>query len=124
FSLLAPTKWHIAKRNHQQDALAQGMLDSLTTGFHALIREGYSNLDDIVDTADRTAVFTADFDQLLRTYDLPRDQQALHTPNMALLRYMRWCVMHDILSLPAYGSDDGVVPEPEPEHIVYELCRN
>src|ERR1700761_1033511 len=111
FDLLAPTKLHISKRSHQSDIFAQGILETLTTGFYALISDGYTSLDQFVEIADETRIFTADFDQLLRCYDLPEEQQALHTPKMALVRYMRWCVLHDILTLPEHGADDALLPE-------------
>ncbi|KIW30994.1 uncharacterized protein PV07_02679 [Cladophialophora immunda] len=129
FNLVLPTTFHINKRSHQQDAAAQGVLETLTTGFHELISDGYTSLDHLVEIADRVSIFSADFDQLLRTYDLPKEQQPLHTPNMALVRYMRWCVLHDILSLPEHGTDadtdeDDDDDESLPENVVYEICRH
>ncbi|KAH0837411.1 hypothetical protein FOPE_05018 [Fonsecaea pedrosoi] len=121
FNLVMPTTWHINKRSHQPDAAAQALLETLTTGFYELINDGYSSLDSLVEVADRTSIFSADFDQLLRSYGLPEEQQHLHTPNMALVRYMRWCVLHDMLSLPVHATTgDKVVAE----HVVYELCRH
>ncbi|KAJ9604789.1 hypothetical protein H2200_010904 [Cladophialophora chaetospira] len=119
FSLLAPTKWYISMRSHQPDTVAQGMLDTLATGFHALVSDGYFGLDDIVKVADSTSIFSADFDQLLSTHDLPKDQRPLQTPNMALVRYMRWCVLHDILMLRDYSTDDNIPTE----QVLHEICR-
>ncbi|EXJ72114.1 uncharacterized protein A1O5_04618 [Cladophialophora psammophila CBS 110553] len=121
FNLLAPTKWHISKRSHQPDAVAQAKLETLTTGFHTLIDDGYISLDHLVAIADCTSLFSADFDQLLRCYDLPEEQRPLHTPNMALVRYMRWCVLHDILMLPEHSNTDGEIL---PEHVLYQICRH
>ncbi|OCT46327.1 hypothetical protein CLCR_01154 [Cladophialophora carrionii] len=118
--LLAPTKCHINKRSHQPDVDAQDMLATRTTGFRTLISHGYTSLGDIIEVADNTSIFSADFDQLLRCYDLPKEQQPLHTPNIALVRYMRWCVLHDILTLPEHDIDD----ESLPEQVIYEICRH
>ncbi|KIX94733.1 uncharacterized protein Z520_09423 [Fonsecaea multimorphosa CBS 102226] len=123
FDLLMPTTFHINNRSHQPDAAAEAMLETLTTGFHNLINDGYTSLDPLVEIADRVAIFSADFDQLLRSYDLPKDQQPLHTPNMALVRYMRWCVLHDCLSLPEQDTDEDGRKTGQ-EKVIYEICRH
>ncbi|OAP64276.1 hypothetical protein AYL99_00248 [Fonsecaea erecta] len=128
FDLVFPTTFHIGNRTHQSDAIAQAMLETLTTGFHKLISDGYTSLEPLVEIADRVSIFSADFDQLLRTYLLPEDQQPVHTPNMALVRYMRWCVLHDMLTLPENSTDDedgsSDSDETQTERIVYEICRH
>ena len=120
FGLLAPTKWYVGMRSHKPDPAAQNVLATMATGFHKLVSDGYTKLDPIVNVADYTSIFSADFDHVLSTYDLPKEQQSLHTPNMVLVRYMRGCVMHDILSLPEQAID----ADAPPEQIVYEICRH
>ena len=119
FDLLVPTKYCIRLRGHKTDALANDMLEQRTAGFHALLST-YANLDHIVDIATNASTFSADFDQLIRCYNLPKEEQRFGTPNIALVKFTRWCILHDILMLPAAGDNHAL----EPEHTVSEMCRS
>jgi hypothetical protein len=94
------------------------MLQKHTAGFQKLSRL-YTNFDHTIEIAKYASVFTVDFDQLIRCYHLPKEQQHLGTPNIALVKFTRWCVLHDILRLPAPDPDTLQ----EPEQIVAEMCR-
>jgi len=118
FDLLAPTKYSLSLRSHKSDPVAADLLEKGTAGFHALLNL-YDNLDRIVEIADNACVFSADFDQLIRCYNLPKEQQRLGTPNIALVKFTRWCVLHDMLMLSA-GVNDVL----ELEHTIFEICRH
>ncbi len=118
FDLLVPTKYCIRLRSHKSDALANDMLEKRTVGFHALLSV-YANLDHIVEIADDASTFSADFDQLLRCFNLPKEEQRFGSPNVALVKFTRWCILHDILMLPAAGTNHAI----EPEHTISEMCR-
>ena len=118
FDLLAPTKYSISLRAHKTDAVADDLLDKLTIGFHALLSV-YANLNHIAEIANNASIFSADFDQLIRCYNLPKEEQRLGTPNIALVKFTRWCVLHDILMLPTSGTNHVL----EPEYTISEMCR-
>ncbi|KAJ9609466.1 hypothetical protein H2200_005793 [Cladophialophora chaetospira] len=118
FDLLAPTKYSLSLRTHKSDALANDLLEQSTIGFHALLSI-YSSLDQIAEIAHNASIFSADFDQLIRCYHLPKEEQRFGTPNIALVKFTRWCVLHDILMLPVAGTNHVL----EPEHTISELCR-
>jgi hypothetical protein len=118
FDLLAPTKYSISLRTHKSDAVARDLLKEQTSGFHKLFGT-YTSLDHLIEIAEHASIFSADFDQLIRCYNLPTEQQRLGTPNVALVKFTRWCVLHDILMLPASGANHVL----EPEHTFSEMCR-
>ncbi|EXJ58433.1 hypothetical protein A1O7_05858 [Cladophialophora yegresii CBS 114405] len=122
FDLLAPTAYAISLRAHKSDAVACDLLGEHANGFHALLSI-YSTLDHLVEIAEHASIFSADFDQLIRCYSLPKEQRCQgKMPNIALVKFTRWCVLHDILTLPAPASEADHVLELE-EHTISEICR-
>ncbi|OCT51412.1 hypothetical protein CLCR_08358 [Cladophialophora carrionii] len=118
FDLLAPTTYAVSLRAHKSDAGACDLPKEHTTGFHALLST-YTTLDRLVEIAEHASIFSADFDQLIRCYSLPKEHRRQGTPNIALVKFTRWCVLHDILMLQASESYHVL----EPEHTVSEICR-
>lgn len=118
FDLLAPTKYAISLRAHTTDSIARDMLQRMTKGFQALLTCGYTNFEHFVEISKYASFFSADFDQLLRSYNGPEKNNEEETPNMALVKFTRWCVLHDILRIPQYDH------EFELEHTVFEMCRD
>jgi hypothetical protein len=107
-------------RGHQSDPVAQEMLESRLGGFQKLFQIYPDSLTHILECATTASVFSADFDQIIRCYSLPKEEKQRISPNIALVKFTRWCVLHDVLSLPAPAKDHELV---QTEEIVAELCR-
>jgi hypothetical protein len=116
---MAPTTYYMGLRRHKVDGAAMDLLAMLGTGFEALLDEGYTSLDALLDVAEHARIFAADFDQLCRCFNLPKKRQTLEAPNTALVKFTRWCVLSDLLNLP----DRADQPDLSAEEVVYEMCR-
>lgn len=101
FALPDPTGAYIAWRRHQEDLPAKNLLKILATGFHPvpasssciLIRTNIHN---------HAAIITADYDQVLRN-KIHTPQDPKYRPDESLLKYSRWIILHNLLSLPDPG---------------------
>ena len=120
FDLLAPTQYSISLRSHKPDNTATKLLQTLTTGFRDLASNDYTNLNQILEVVNHASIFSADFDQLMRTYNISKKARTDQMLNVSLVRFTRWCVLHDMLMLPSVDIDT----DSRPEQVVYEVCRN
>ena len=106
--------------------MALEMLETHNAGLFQNLVKLHTNMEYIAEVANNASIFSADFDQLTRCCNFSKEeQQRIGVPNMAIVKFTRWCVLHDILRIPPLSVDDGDVPEsePDPDDIVAEICR-
>lgn len=84
-------------RTHQQDATATQLLLTLTSAYDRVSAQ-QEGLSDLVIVVKNAAIVTVDCDQSVRMRSQQKRSSG-QTPDIVLLSYTRWLIIHDLLSI-------------------------
>ncbi|KPI42464.1 uncharacterized protein AB675_9602 [Cyphellophora attinorum] len=102
FPLTEPVSTYIVQRQHTEGPQSQELLKTLGTGFCPSEGSGLPYDSPNQDLHKHAAIVTADYAQVLRNQKRrPRDPKL--RPDEVLLKFTRWMILHDILSIPDPG---------------------
>jgi hypothetical protein len=116
FPLIQPTSFYMGLRLHEPDARAITMSQTIGSGFTSIHSgPGEQHLTTLLQAVMHAAQLTVDLDQYNRKTPNP--------PDWVHIQFVRWCIMHDLLSLPGSLTTHATTSTDPCTNILYQLIR-
>jgi hypothetical protein len=104
FPLTEPVSMYVGQRQHTEDTQSKQLLETLGAGFRSP-HGGLPYDSPNQELHKHAAIVTSDYAQVLRNQKRrPRDPK--FRPDEVLLKFTRWMILHDILSIPDPGPTE------------------
>jgi hypothetical protein len=118
FPLIQTTSFYMGLRSHEPDAKAIRMSQTIGSGFTPIrARPEEHHLETLLQAAEHAAQLTVDLDQ--------HNRKTANPPDWVHIQFVRWCIMHDLLSLPEFldNPNDMTKPIGPCNNLLYQLIR-
>jgi hypothetical protein len=117
FPLIQPTTFYMGLRSHEPDTEAIMMAQMIASGFTS-IHPGpeEQHLKILLQAVKHAAQLTVDLDQ--------HNRKTSNPPDWVHIQFVRWCIMHDLLSLPQSLTVNETTSPTDPcTNLLYQLIR-